>query len=71
VLVEPAFISSDVEGARLETAAYRDQIAAAILAGIQDYAAEIRALHPTQVQVQAQPAAPNSRSQPTRPSPSP
>jgi N-acetylmuramoyl-L-alanine amidase len=69
VLVEPAFISSDVEGARLESAAYRDQIAAAILAGIQDYAAEIRALHPAQVQ--APPGAPASRSQPTRPSPSP
>jgi N-acetylmuramoyl-L-alanine amidase len=72
VLVEPAFISSDVEGARLETAAYRDQIAAAILAGIQDYVAEIRALHPVQIQTAAAgPAAPGSRSQPTRPSTSP
>jgi N-acetylmuramoyl-L-alanine amidase len=71
VLVEPAFISSDVEGARLETPAYRDQIAAAILAGIQDYAAEVRALHPAQVQAKPQAAAPDSRSQPTRPSPSP
>ena len=38
VLVEPAFISSDAEGARLATPAFRDAIAAALFAGIQDYA---------------------------------
>jgi N-acetylmuramoyl-L-alanine amidase len=75
VLVEPAFISSDVEGARLETAGYRDRIAAAIFSGIQEYCAEIRGLHPPQVQAPpAQPAAPGAnapRSEPTRPSPGP
>jgi N-acetylmuramoyl-L-alanine amidase len=72
VLVEPAFISSDVEGTRLETTAYRDRIASAILAGIQEYAAEIRALHPPQLQAgPATATEPPSRSQPTRPSPSP
>jgi N-acetylmuramoyl-L-alanine amidase len=70
VLVEPAFISSDVEGARLETSEFRDRIAGAILAGIQEYAAEIRALHPAPVQAQPA-AAPGQRSQPTRPAPSP
>jgi N-acetylmuramoyl-L-alanine amidase len=69
VLVEPAFISSDVEGARLETPAFRDRIAAAILAGVEEYAAEIRALHTAPVQVP--PGAPLQRVQPTRPLQSP
>jgi N-acetylmuramoyl-L-alanine amidase len=71
VLVEPAFISSNAEAAKLGTAAFRDTIAGAIFAGIQDYVAQIKALHITQVpdhvpsQVPA--AGPVSRSQPTRP----
>ena len=76
VLVEPAFLSSDVEGARLATPAYRDAIAAAIVAGIQDYAEILRRLRPAQVQpaprgppaqAPASAAAPAARSQPTRP----
>jgi len=49
VLVEPAFLSSDEEAGRLGQPAFRDQIAAAVLAGIEDYAAELallRALAP-------------------------
>jgi N-acetylmuramoyl-L-alanine amidase len=46
VLVEPAFLSSDAEGGRLATPAYRDAIAAAILAGIKDYAGVLRSLAP-------------------------
>jgi N-acetylmuramoyl-L-alanine amidase len=65
VLVEPAFISSDLEGARLETPEFRERIAAAILAGVEVYAAEIRVLHPAPAQ--AQPGAPVQRAQPTRP----
>jgi N-acetylmuramoyl-L-alanine amidase len=71
VLVEPAFISSDIEGPELATSAYRDKIAAAIFAGIQDYAAQIRALHIAEVPAQVLPAGPPSRSQPTRPSTGP
>jgi N-acetylmuramoyl-L-alanine amidase len=71
VLVEPAFISSNVEAARLGTTAFRDTIAAAIFAGIQDYAAQIKALHIAEVPSQAGVAGPASRAQPTRPSPSP
>jgi N-acetylmuramoyl-L-alanine amidase len=76
VLVEPAFLSSDAEGARLATPAYRDQIAAAILAGIQDYAGILRRLSPAQVQpapsgppaqASAPAPVPAARSQPTRP----
>jgi N-acetylmuramoyl-L-alanine amidase len=70
VLVEPAFLSSDSEGKRLSTAAYRDEIASAILAGIEDYCALVGKLRPPEkapgapVGVPAQPV----RSQPTRPS---
>jgi N-acetylmuramoyl-L-alanine amidase len=77
VLVEPAFLSSDAEGTRLATAAYRDSIAAAILAGIQDYADLVRRSRPATVS--AKPAAAPApqpgvtgaapRSLPTRPSP--
>jgi N-acetylmuramoyl-L-alanine amidase len=73
VLVESAFLSSDAEATHLATAAYRDTIAAAILAGIQDYADVVRRLHPSVIPTPARgapaasPAAP--RSQPTRPSP--
>jgi N-acetylmuramoyl-L-alanine amidase len=69
VLVEPAFVSSDVEGARLSTGAYRETIAAALFAGIQDYADELK-----QLQIMAPtplPALPSSPagnpSVPTRP----
>ena len=71
VLVEPAFISSNAEAAKLGTAAFRDTIAAAIFAGIQDYVAQIKALHIAEVPSQAGVAGPASRAQPTRPSPSP
>jgi N-acetylmuramoyl-L-alanine amidase len=71
VLVEPAFISSNAEAAKLGTAAFRDTIAAAIFAGIQDYVGQIKALHiaqvPAHVPAQVPAAGPVSRSQPTRP----
>ncbi len=65
VLVEPAFISSDVEGARLSTAAFRAEIASALFAGIQDYAARLKTLHPAPA---PPPRAPVDRAQPSRPS---
>ena len=65
VLVEPAFISSDSEAAKLETPAFRDTIAAALFAGIQDYAATLRALRPEAAP--PAPAGPAPRSAPTRP----
>ena len=78
VLVEPAFLSSDAEGARLATPAYRDTIAGAIFDGIQDYSAELRKLAPPAVTAppvakgQAPAPAPTPaqapRSPPTRPS---
>jgi N-acetylmuramoyl-L-alanine amidase len=74
VLVEPAFLSSDVEGARLATPAYRDEIAAALLAGIKDYSDLLRKLAPPAPATPQQatgpsPAAtPTPRSPPTRPS---
>jgi N-acetylmuramoyl-L-alanine amidase len=46
VLVEPAFISSDAEGAKLGDPGVPRQDRGAILAGIQDYAAEIRRCSP-------------------------
>ncbi len=49
VLVEPAFLSSDSEGGRLATPAFRDTIAAAIFDGIQDYSDELRRLAPPAV----------------------
>jgi N-acetylmuramoyl-L-alanine amidase len=79
-LVEPAFLTSDLEGARLASEPYRDTIAAAIFAGIQDYAAIIRSLHPPAAQATAPkgpaarpaatqaPAGAAPRSEPTRPS---
>jgi N-acetylmuramoyl-L-alanine amidase len=74
VLVEPAFLSSDAEGQRLASPAYRDTIAAAILAGIQDYSEVLRRLAPPSVAAPA--AVPGAaaretsgpHSQPTRPS---
>ena len=65
VLVEPAFISSDAEGAKLGTPEFRNAIAAAVFAGIQDYAEVIKALHPAPVP--APDAATAPRSQPSRP----
>lgn len=69
VLVEPAFVSSDVEGARLATPAYRDAIAEALFAGLQDYAREILQLRT----VEAMPAPAGGPTEvpkpvPTRPS---
>ena len=79
VLVESAFLSSESESVRLATPAYRDAIAAAILSGIEDYAAIVRRLNPASVEAPP-PAPPPSatpapgspvRSQPTRPAPGP
>jgi len=73
VLVEPAFLSSEVEGGRLATPEFRDTIASAILAGIEDYAALLRSLLPASVTpsngAPGPAAAPAARSQPTRPTP--
>jgi N-acetylmuramoyl-L-alanine amidase len=77
VLVEPAFLSSSTEGERLATPEYRDTIAAAILAGIQDYTGVIRKLAPPAVAAPqpapgpAPAAAPGPRSPPTRPASGP
>jgi N-acetylmuramoyl-L-alanine amidase len=71
VLVEPAFLSSDVEGARLGAPAYRDTVAAAILAGIRDYAEILRKLRPPAIAapLAAVPTpAPAAQAAPTRPS---
>jgi N-acetylmuramoyl-L-alanine amidase len=46
VLVESAFISNPADARRVVTAAYQERIAAAIAAGIDGYAARIRALRP-------------------------
>ena len=78
VLVEPAFISSDAEAAALATADFRERIAGAILSGLNDYAASVRAQHPAAV-ASPGPASPpqgaaptggvaSPRVQPTRPS---
>jgi N-acetylmuramoyl-L-alanine amidase len=63
VLVESAFLSSDAEAERLAKPAYRDVIAGAILAGIQDYADIIRRLRP--------PSISSPSAAPTRPSAAP
>jgi N-acetylmuramoyl-L-alanine amidase len=65
-LVESAFISSDKEGALLAKPEFRDKIAEAIFAGIQDYAKAITALQPA-----APSAAPTQRAQPSRPAAGP
>lgn len=80
VLVEPAFISSDTEGAALAGGDIKQRIAAAIVEAINDYAAAVRAQHPATVSAPAaQPSAagsgaspqaaqaPAARAQPTRP----
>jgi len=71
ILVEPAFLSSDKEGPSLATSAYRDAIAGAIFAGIQDYAALVRQLRPAPAPVPVagpgQPAAAAAHMPPTRP----
>jgi N-acetylmuramoyl-L-alanine amidase len=75
VLVEPAFLSSAAEGARLATPGYRDTIAAAIVAGIQDYAEILKRLQPetapTPAPAKAPPSVPAPRSTPTRPAAGP
>ncbi|HXQ82317.1 MAG TPA: N-acetylmuramoyl-L-alanine amidase [Opitutaceae bacterium] len=67
VLVEPAFISSDAEAAKLAKPETRDAIAGALLAGIEDYAQVIRALHPAAAPAPAAEGGPAARAQPTRP----
>jgi N-acetylmuramoyl-L-alanine amidase len=46
ILVESAFLSNDAEGSRVATAAFRRQLAEALLAGIRDYSAELDRLQP-------------------------
>jgi N-acetylmuramoyl-L-alanine amidase len=73
VLVEPAFLSSDVEGQRLGTPAYRDTVAEAVFAGIQDYAEVLRKLRPPAIAAPSAPGSvpvfpsPASHTAPTRP----
>lgn len=67
VLVEPAFLSSDAEGVRLASPGYRDTIAAAIFAGIRDYADAVGALAPGQADPKTTAAPSVPRSQPSRP----
>jgi N-acetylmuramoyl-L-alanine amidase len=81
ILVEPAFLSNEKEGPSLAAPAYRDTIAGAIFSGIQDYADEIRSLHPVAplpaapLPAAPSPAAPATapapRSPPTRPNSAP
>jgi N-acetylmuramoyl-L-alanine amidase len=79
VLVESAFLSSDSEAERLALPPYRDAIAAAMLAGIQDYAEVIRRLRPAPISAPGPAAgtspgaapAPATHSPPTRPSAGP
>ncbi|HEY5079304.1 MAG TPA: N-acetylmuramoyl-L-alanine amidase [Opitutaceae bacterium] len=58
VLVEPAIISSDKEGALLQSPEFREKIAESVFEGIQDYAVQVRALHPAEITPQAPAAAP-------------
>jgi N-acetylmuramoyl-L-alanine amidase len=46
VLIESAFLSNDAEARRVATPAFQQEIAAAMLAGINDYAATLDALRP-------------------------
>jgi N-acetylmuramoyl-L-alanine amidase len=46
VLIESAFLSNDAEARRVATPAFQQEIAAAMLAGINDYAAALDALRP-------------------------
>ena len=46
ILVESAYLSNDAEGRRVATAAFRDQIAGAMAAGVRAYAAQLDGLHP-------------------------
>lgn len=67
ILVESAIITSDKEGALLQTPEFRDRIAAALFQGIEDYADLLRAQQPKSV---AAPAA-GSPSTPAVPAPGP
>jgi N-acetylmuramoyl-L-alanine amidase len=58
ILVESAFLSNDAEARRAATPAFRQQIAEAMLAGINAYAAEIDSLHPPAPVAPAVPPAP-------------
>jgi N-acetylmuramoyl-L-alanine amidase len=75
VLLESAFLSSDAEAERLAKPAYRDVIAGAILAGIQDYADVIRRLRPPSISSPAAAPPPSqgapAHAAPTRPSATP
>jgi len=68
-LVECAYLSNNVEARRVATPEYRERIAEALAAGLQDYAAAVVALHPLPppppVMLPAKPVTPSA------PSPSP
>jgi N-acetylmuramoyl-L-alanine amidase len=73
ILVESAFLSNDAEARRAATPAFRQQIAEAMLAGINAYAAEIDSLRPSIPALNpgpaaAAPAAPKTLGPPQRPS---
>ncbi|HEX3729236.1 MAG TPA: N-acetylmuramoyl-L-alanine amidase [Opitutaceae bacterium] len=78
ILVEPAFLSNDAEARRIADSAFRQQIAGAIAAGIQDYARELDTLRPKAYENAARPSAapaaasasapPQPLQKPTRPS---
>lgn len=69
ILVESAFLSNDAEARRAATPAFRQQIAEAMLAGINAYAAEVDSLRPSVPAVR--PAAPVSGPAPAAPAAKP
>ena len=69
VLVESAFLSSDIEGGRVAQPAYRHRIAQSLATGISSYVRVIERLKPgaKQVSVQNIPPSEPARAAPTRP----
>jgi N-acetylmuramoyl-L-alanine amidase len=68
ILVESAFLSNDAEGSRVATAAFRRQLAGALLAGIRAYSAELDRLQPAPPPPSR--PAPGAPNQPAPPPPS-
>jgi N-acetylmuramoyl-L-alanine amidase len=64
ILVESAFLSNDAEAERIETPAFRQQIAEALAAGIRDYSAELDSLRPPGSTPPSPSAAPAPSTQP-------
>ena len=56
-LIEAAFLSNHTEALRIATPEYRQQIAAALADGIDDYSAVLAALHPAPAETRPAPAA--------------